>query len=64
MTQQFYIWEYIQKPKTLIQKNMSTICHCSIIYNRQDLEPSQVPIGRWEDKTDMATFKQLNFPCS
>ena len=24
--------------------------HCSIIYNSQDLEAAQVPIGRWVDK--------------
>ena len=25
--------------------------HCSIIYNRQDMEAAQVPISRWVDKT-------------
>ena len=27
--------------------------HCSIIYNRQDMEVTQVPIGKWVDKTTM-----------
>ena len=31
---------YSKKPKTLIQENISTNVHCSIIYNRQDMEAS------------------------
>ena len=27
--------------------------HCSIIYNRQDMEAAQVSINRWADKTTM-----------
>ena len=27
--------------------------HCSVIYNRQDMEAAQVSISRWVDKTTM-----------
>ena len=35
-----------KKPETLIQRNI----HCSIIYNSQYMEATQVPINRWVDK--------------
>ena len=41
---------YLKKLKTLIQKNMCTPVHCSIIYNSQDLEAAQVTVSRWVDK--------------
>ena len=37
---------YPKEPKTLIQKNLS-----SIIYNHQDIQKAQVPISRWVDTT-------------
>ena len=36
---------YPKKPETMVQKNISTHVHCSVIYNRQDLEAAQVPIS-------------------
>ena len=30
--------------------------HCSVIYNHQDLEATQVSINRWADKTTMGYF--------
>ena len=37
---------YGKELRTLIQKNVSTPVHCSIIYNGQDLKAAQVPISR------------------
>ena len=42
---------YLKEPKTPIRKN--PYVHCSIIYNRQDMEAAQVSSGRWVDKTTM-----------
>ena len=36
---------YLKEPKTLIQKNISTYVHHSVIYSRQDKEAAQVPIS-------------------
>ena len=32
---------------------MHPYVHCSIIYNSQDMEVTQVPINRWMDKEDV-----------
>ena len=39
---------------------MHPYVHYSIIYNRQDLEAAQVPIGRRVDKKSWGTFTQCN----
>ena len=36
----------------LNQKDMYPYVHCSIIYNSQDMEATQVPINRWIDKEE------------
>ena len=38
--------------------------HCSVIYNHQDLEATQVSINRWADKTTMGYFHtRILFGC-
>ena len=53
MIQQLHCWVYIRKKKnenTNLKKNMHCNIHNSIIYNSQDMEPTQMPITRWMNK--------------
>ena len=46
LTQLSHFWEYIW----INPKHKYPYGHCSIIYNRQDIEAAQVYISRWVDK--------------
>ena len=47
--------------KTLIRKIYThPYVHCSIIYNSQDMEATQVPINRWMGKEDVNCDTQWN----
>ena len=35
---------------TDLKEYMHSYVHCSVIYNKHDLEPFQVPISKWVDK--------------
>ena len=50
-----FLGMYPKKPKTRIQKNISThfYVHCSIIYNSQDMEAAQVSINKGVHKTTL-----------
>ena len=51
MTQLSHFWEYIRRTQnTNSKEHKHPSVHCSIIYNRQEMEAAQVSINRWEDK--------------
>ena len=54
MTQWLYFLVYIwRNPNTNLKEYMHLYVHCSIIYNSQTIEATQVPINRWLAKEVM-----------
>ena len=47
-----YIFDKMQN--TNLKEHMYLYVHCSIIYNSQDMEATQVSINRWVDKKSVA----------
>ena len=51
LSQQSHFWEYVQRNQNTKSKgHKHPYVHCSVIYNRQDMEAAQVSISRWVDK--------------
>ena len=42
-----------RRKNTNLKEDKHPYVHCSVIYNRQDMEAAQVSISRWVDKTTM-----------
>ena len=51
-------WEYLN---TNSKAYMHLYVHCSVIYNSQDMEATQVPISRWVDKEVIAHMYNVIF---
>ena len=48
MTQQLYFWEFIEETRNTNSKEyMHPYVHCSVIYNSQDLEATQMSISKF-----------------
>ena len=52
--QQFYFKVFIWRKPIYSFVKMHLYVHCSIIYNSQDVEKTQMSIDRWMDKEEMA----------
>ena len=55
MVQQSHFWIYISKRDeiSILKSYLQSHVHCSIIYNRQDMETIWVPIDGWMDKENV-----------
>ena len=55
MLQQSHFWIYISKGDeiSILKSYLQSCVHCSIIYNRQDMETAWVPIDGWMDKENV-----------
>ena len=46
---------------TDLKEYMHSYVHCSVIYNKHDLEPFQVPISKWVDKKAVVHLHNGNY---